>query len=238
MKKALFITLICLLCTIPVFGYEYNGKTIKPFSADQYTVDKNGQETMAGKVYFGDDAMRSDVNLEQGKEMITIYDLKSNTQYFINPQTKKYYESHIKPEDIEKWLGSDIKQSQTGSKGTEKIQGHKCDIHHATTTVKVLGFSQTTKSTQYISRKLNIAIKTVMEDGSIMEYRNISTKKPASKLFELPEGLTKTGNMMGVFMGGNDATRETNSNSQQTQQKQKKNSVPDPAKVLKGLFGK
>lgn len=227
------------LAVVSAGAFEYEGRTIKPFTADQYSVDKNGKEQMVGKIYIGEDGVRSETTMdpEQGHKMITIFLVKDNIQYFINPQTKKYYQTNIKPEDLEKWVGEDIQVETKDALGTEKIQGYTCDIQKVTTKVKVLGFSKTVKSTQYIARALNIAIKTVNEDGSYVEYRNIDEGKPASKLFKLPDGLTKTGTMMGIFMGGESGERDAGEGSGGDGSGESEKNAPSAGDVLKGIFG-
>ena len=233
MRRMFIFAILITVLVSPALGLEYKGQKIKPFAAEQYSIDKKGQETLVGNIYIGDKGVRSEtmVNPENGQQMITIYIVDENVQYFINPQTKKYYQTNIKPEELEKWFGDDITVDEKNTLKTEKIQGYKCKIKKVSTTVKVLGFSKTVKSTQYFSEKLGVAIRTVNDDGSAIEYRNIKEGKQDPSLFKLPEGLTKTSNMMGVFMG----TAEEEPTEGQEQEKE--NAMPDASDVLKGIFG-
>jgi len=247
MRKSAALTMMFILAISVTAAFEYEGRTITPLKADQYTVDKNGKEQMVGTIYVGDEGVRSEtvLNPEDGQQMITIFRVGENIQYFINPQTKKYYQTNIKPEDLEKWVGSDVQVEKKDALGTETVQGYTCDIQKVTTTVKIMGFTKTVKSTQYIARELNLPIKTVNEDGSTMEYRNIDEGKQPSNLFVLPEGLTKAGSMMGVFMGGGetgesgggDESGSGDSEGGGSEGGGSDQKAPSAADVLKGIFG-
>jgi hypothetical protein len=68
-----------------------------------------------------------------------------------------------------------------------------------TTTVDKMGMKITSTETIWQSDQFNMPLRIQDEEGVIMEYRNIDKKKPSSKLFQLPEGYKKVGNIMEVM---------------------------------------
>ena len=65
--------------------------------------------------------------------------------------------------------------------------------------VEVMGFKSKSRSVVWISKKLDMPIRTKMEDGRVTELRNIKKGRQSKKLFEVPGGYKKVGNMMETF---------------------------------------
>jgi outer membrane lipoprotein-sorting protein len=179
------VLLITMVCSIPLFAGE--------FSADM-VVQAGGQkgETTTSKIYVKGTKYRMEQE-EDGQDIIIIVDMDAMVTRVLMPSEKMYME--IASDDIQS-LANDPFQSakkteslgETQLLGTETISGYKCDKYLITR-------EGTDVMTQWISKKLEFAVKVVQHEGEqmTMVLKNISEDKLDDSLFEIPDGYTPMG---------------------------------------------
>ncbi|KPJ72094.1 hypothetical protein AMJ52_07455 [candidate division TA06 bacterium DG_78] len=176
---------IILVCSIPLFAGE--------FSADM-VVQAGGQkgETTTSKIFAKGTKYRMEQE-EDGQEIIILVDMDEMVTRVLMPSEKMYME--IASDDIQS-LANDPFQSAKKTEslgeskfiGTETISGYKCDKY-------VITREGTEVITQWVSKKLDFALKIVTHEGEkmTMVLENISEDKLDDALFEVPEGYTPMG---------------------------------------------
>lgn len=169
-----------------------------PFSADMKMTMGEGMG-MDGKVYFGGQKIRMEMNTPRGQSVM-IVDPEKKTTYMLMPEQKMYMEMNaamaqrrapeLKPFDINNPCAT---ASNTTCKkvGTETVNGRACDKWEFTTSGHV--------STLWLDQKLHFPIKTVA-DSATMELTNIKVGPQDATLFEVPSDYQKMD--MGGMMGG------------------------------------
>ena len=90
--------------------------------------------------------------------------------------------------------------------GTETVNGFKCRKKSVEMVVEVMGFKTKSRSVVWISKKLDMPVRTRTEDGYVTELRNIKKGRQSKKLFEIPSGYKKVGNMMETFAGSDEGS--------------------------------
>jgi hypothetical protein len=171
------------------------------FSGDFYT--KTGREEMTGKMYFGGDKMRMDMNAE-GRRMSQIVDTKKQVIYMIMHDDKMYMEMPANAKmpggpprpKVEAVDPTNPCAQEPGMEckkiGEEVVNGRNTDKWEASKKGKVEG-------TMWIDKKLNMPIKSVWGNVTT-EMRNIVEGPQDPKLFVVPAGYQKFN--MGGMMGG------------------------------------
>ena len=99
--------------------------------------------------------------------------------------------------------------------GTEKINGFTCTKKEVETTVELMGYKRIVKTIVWVSKRLDMPIRTKSQDGSITELRNIKEGAPANKYFEVPKEYKKVSNMlelMGMDISGSGTKRSKPAN--------------------------
>jgi len=200
-KRWWMVCLIVVSVMIVSTGSVYAGKITK-FSADQVTIAPDGKIVNQGKIYITPEKMRVDTRSPQGKgNMIMIMRRDNNLYWMLNPDEKKYFERPLKEKEWEQMAKGAIKSKTEKDLGTETINGFKCRKKSIEMVVEVIGFKSKSRSVVWISKKLDMPIRTKMEDGHVTELRNIKKGNQPSKLFKIPGGYKKVGNMMETFVG-------------------------------------
>jgi hypothetical protein len=174
------VLLITMVCSIPLFAGE--------FSADMVVKG----ETTTSKIYVKGTKYRMEQE-EDGQDIIIIVDMDAMVTRVLMPSEKMYME--IASDDIQS-LANDPFQSAKKTEsmgestllGTETISGYKCDKYLITR-------EGTDVMTQWISKKLEFALKVVTHEGEqmTMVLENISEDKLDDSLFEIPDGYTPMG---------------------------------------------
>jgi len=203
--------MLCLIAMSVIFvsaGSAYAGK-IKSFSADQVTLAPNGKIENKGKLYVTPKKVRMEVRSPQGKgNMIIIMRRDNNLYWMLNPDEKKYFERPLNEKEWESMAKGMVKSKTEKDLGTETINGFKCRKKAVEMVVEVMGFKSKSRSVVWISKKLDMPIRTRMEDGSVTELRNIKKGRQSKKLFEVPGGYKKVGNMMETFSRPDNGEKE------------------------------
>jgi len=200
-KKWFVVCLVALSMMIVSAAPSSAGK-IKSFSADQVTLAPGGQVENSTKLYITPDKMRMDMHPPQGEgDMIMILRQDRDIQWTLNPNNKAYVEKPLNQKEWEQMAKGMIKSTDEKDLGTEKVNGFKCRKKSVEMVIEVMGYKTKTRSIVWISKQLDIPIRTQSEDGRITELRNIKKGKQPSKLFTVPGGYKKVANMMELFSG-------------------------------------
>jgi len=185
-----------------------------PFSADmQMSSGRNagGAQEMNGKIYFGNQHMRMDMQGGPHGQSIVITDFKTKTTDILMPQNQMYMEyradqmpgrrpqawSDVKPLRDPSNPCADEEGTTCKKVGVEQVNGRTCDHWQVTN-------KNGKVSDVWIDQKLHFPIKTVSPD-STWELTNIKEGEPDASLFQIPAGYHKMdmGNMMhGMPPGG------------------------------------
>lgn len=198
-KRWWMLCLIAMSVMLVSTGSVYAGM-IKSFSAEQVTLAPNGKIENKGKMYVTSEKVRIEMRSPQGKgNMIVIMRRDLNLFWMLNPGDKKYFERSLNEDEWESMVKGAIKSKTEKDLGTEMINGFKCRKKAVEMVVEVMGFKSKSRSVVWISKKLDMPIRTKMEDGRVTELRNIKKGRQSKKLFEIPGGYKKIGNMMETF---------------------------------------
>lgn len=207
-KKWFVLCFVAMSVLLAAAGSVYAAK-ITSFSADQVNIAPDGTIANSGKMYVTPDKIRMEMISPRGEgNMIVIMRRDSNLYWMLNPDEKKYFERPLNEEEWEKMVKGAIKSKTEKNLGTETINGYTCQKRDIETVVEILGFKRKSRSTVWISEKLDLPIRTMTEDGHVTELRNIKKGSQSEKLFEVPAAYTKTGNMMEAFAGTDEGEKE------------------------------
>ncbi len=181
------------------------GGKIDSFSADHVDIDPNGNVINSARFYVTKDAMRIDglpgAGMGSGPKMnLTMLMLKDQKKtYFYNHDKQLVFEAPAEENDFEAGYKALDNIESEKVLGREKVSGYKCVKREVVTSMTVMGQSMKDKLIVWESDKFEMPLRTMDEDGSVQEMRNIDTAKPAKKLFRPMAGYKKVGSMMAVM---------------------------------------
>jgi hypothetical protein len=196
--------ILCFVAVAVLFSgisaYAFWGGKIKKFTADEVMIDANGKIRHEGKIYMMPNKMRMEGMLPTGKEnkesMVWIFRKDKNIAWYLNPEKKLYFEKPFDEKEMERTAKKFVDSKNEKVLGTEYINGFECTKKEVDTTVNFMGYKSTSKSIAWISKKLDVPIRTQSQDGSINELRNIKERSTSSKYFEVPKDYKQVSNMM------------------------------------------
>jgi outer membrane lipoprotein-sorting protein len=192
---------VILVMAVIVAGWATCGycAKIKNFSAEQVSIDPSGKVQGTGKIYMTPQKIRMEFRSPQGEgTMVNVFRRDSNIHWMINPEAKKYMERPLDEAEMQKALKQHMAQDEK-ILGTETVNGFKCTKKSVVTTVKFFGISRKSESIIWVSKRLDLPIKTQSKEGHITELRNIKTGRQPAKLFTVPPGYQKVANMIELF---------------------------------------
>lgn len=194
LKKTSALIGVLFICGLILMSAPALAGKDTSFTADQVTISPGGKE-MKGTIYYDKDRMRMEMTMPGGPgKMIIIYLKKDNKMIMISPKSKAYFEMEL---DKSQWPGlDDLDKAEKKKLGTEKVGGYKCTKYLIVRKMKVMGQTKEIKVTSWISDKFSIPLRNKTEEGGMQELRNIKEGRPPSKLFKIPAGYKKAGNMM------------------------------------------
>ena len=199
------MTKVCIgiagLLAVLMIASGCGGGKINSYSADQIQI-KNGKVEATTKMYVTPDKIRMESPSPEGKgDMVMIFRKEDKKMYMILPEKKKYFETDLSEEDLEKKLNM-FKDDSEDVKvlGKEKVNGYNCTKKEVETEVGFMGFNRKVKMTIWMSDQFEFPIKTESTDGSVNEMKNIKPGKQPKKLFEPPKDYTKVNNMFELMM--------------------------------------
>ena len=234
--------ILCFVAVMVLFSglsvYALLGGKITKYTADQVMIDANGKIQHQGKLYVMPDKMRMDGISPRGEESIVmIFRRDKNIGWTLNPEKKLYLERPFNEEEMEQATKKIIDSRNEKVLGTENVNGFECTKKEVETTVEFMGFKRTTKTIVWISKRLDMPVRTKSQDGSMTELRNVKEGSPAGKYFEIPKEYKKVSNMMelmGMDMSGQEEKPSKAAGEDQESDSQFPFKVP---KGIKGLFG-
>ena len=220
-----------------VSAYALFGSKITKYTADQVTIDSKGKVQHKGKIYVTPDKIRVDGMSPGGAgDIVMIFRKDKNIGWTLNPKKKIYMERPLNEKEMEQAINKFIDSKNERVLGTENVNGFKCTKKEVETTVSVMGFKRTVKNIVWISKKLDMPVRTKSQNGSITELKNLKKGTPPGKYFEIPKGYKKVSNMMelmGMSGHGGKFSKTARGNKKSTSQ------VPfNLPKEINGLFGK
>lgn len=110
-------------------------------------------------------------------------------------------------------------------------------IKEIETTVEFMGYKRTEKTIVWISKRLDMPLRTKSQEGSMTELRNIKEGSQDNKYFEIPKEYKKVSNMMelmGMDMSGYEEKPPKDSGEDKESDSRFPFKLP---KKIKGLFG-
>ena len=186
----------------PSSSYALFGGKIENFSADQVMISSDGKVMSTSKLHITPHVFRLDglpTNGSVTRNLTILGFKKQNKQYIYNHDKKLFFESQLDEEDMLKKLKSYENVDSEKILGKEKVSGYKCVKKEVTTTMTMMGMKHTSTEILWQSDKFEFPLRIQMEEGQIMEFRNIDTGKPPKKLFRRPTGYKKVNSMMAVM---------------------------------------
>jgi Domain of unknown function (DUF4412) len=251
--------ILCLVAVAVLFSgisaYAFWGGKITKFTADEVVIDANGKVRHEGKIYVAPNKMRMEGILPKGDEsmsMVWIFRRDKKIAWYLNPEKKLYFEKPFNEKEMEQTAKKFVDSKNEKVLGTEYINGFECTKKEVDTTVSYMGYKSTSKSIAWISKKLDMPIRTQSQDGSISELRNIKERSTSAKYFEVPNDYKQVSNMMellGINMedlkAGNLKTEQPDTESSKMEQPNTESSKPAgedkesglhfPFKIPKGI---
>ena len=167
-------------------------------------ISPDGKVMSTSKLYVTPDAYRMD-GLPMGGQGGVTRNLsflgfkKQNRQYIYNHDKKLYFESQLDGDNMLEKLKSPENIDSEKTLGKEKVSGYKCVKKEVTTTMEMMGRKVTTTQILWQNDQFEFPLRIQMENGRIMELRNIDEGKPSKKMFRHPAGYKKVDNMMAVM---------------------------------------
>ena len=179
-------------------------------------IDSKGKVQHGGKIYVTPKKMRMDGISPGGQgNIVLIFRRDKNIEWTLNPEKKLYMERPLNEKEMEQATKKMIDSRNEKVLGTEKINGFTCTKKEVETTVELMGYKRTVKTIVWVSKRLDMPIRTKSQDGSITELRNIKEGAPANKYFEVPKEYKKVSNMlelMGMDISGSGTKRSKPAN--------------------------
>ena len=138
------------------------------------------QESRQGKIYVGNDQVRTDINVG-GKTMIQIIDLKQQTAYMLDPGQKVYMERKAGPGELKPGGGGPAKNSDpcAGMQnlacsriGVEAVNGRSAEKWELENTA----LGQSGKMVIWLDKERHIPIRQILPDGATMEMRLVGNE--------------------------------------------------------------
>ncbi|MDX9789069.1 MAG: DUF4412 domain-containing protein [Desulfobacterales bacterium] len=198
--KALCYLFLAMLI-VAIGSIAHAGK-ITAFTADQVHSDATGKVISSGKMYVAPGKMRMDgmSGAEEGRKLSMIILTDEKRQATLNTEKKLYFEGPLTDETMMSGMMKDMKaNSNEKVLGTEDVGGFTCTKREVTTSVEFMGMKTVSKQTVWVTDKLDMPIRTRMQDGSTTELKNIVKGTPAGKYFNIPEDYKKVSSMMAVM---------------------------------------
>jgi hypothetical protein len=241
--------ILCFVAVSVLFSgisaYAFWGGKITKFTADEVMIDANGKIRHDGKIYMMPNKMRIEGILPKDKEskqsMVWIFRKDKNIAWYLNPERKLYFEKPFDEKEMERTAKKYVDSKNEKVLGTEYINGFECTKKEVETTVSYMGYKSTSKSIAWISKKLDMPIRTQSQDGSINELRNIKEGSTSAKYFEVPNDYKQVSNMMELLginmeeLKAGSKAEEPKTESSKPAGEDKESGSPFPFKIPKGL---
>ena len=176
MRSPIISSLIILLFT-PFMATASQGQV--EFSADVIQ-SMPQEEPQQGRMYVGNDQMRTDINVG-GKSMIQIIDVKKQTAYMLDPEQKSYMERKAGPGELNSGRGGPAMDSDpcAGMQnlacrriGVESVNGRSAEKWELENTA----MGQSGKMVIWLDQERHIPVRQLLPDGATMEMRLLGSE--------------------------------------------------------------
>jgi outer membrane lipoprotein-sorting protein len=189
---------LALLMALPLLAQRPS-----QFSADIKTTMPGGNVLSTGKMFFGGEKVRMEMNT-QGHQAVVIADAAGKTGYMLMPEQHMYMDLNgpmAARQNRPQWRAydagnpcADLPETSCQKVGTEVVDGRQCNKWQFT------GKDKGSSRTVWIDQKSGIPVKAVMSNGATVEITNIKEGAQSASLFEIPEGYQKF-DMDGMMRG-------------------------------------
>jgi Domain of unknown function (DUF4412) len=195
--------ILCLVAVAVLFSgisaHAFLTGKITKFTADEVMIDSNGKVRHEGKIYVMPNKVRVEGIVPKGDEgmnMVWIFRRDKKISWYLNSDKKLYLERPFDEKEMEKTAKKYVDSKNEKVLGTEYVNGFECTKKEVVTTASFMGYKSTSKSITWISKKLDVPIRTQTQNGSINELRNIKERSTSAKYFEVPKDYKQASNMM------------------------------------------
>ncbi|MFZ5451027.1 MAG: hypothetical protein ACOZF2_04010 [Thermodesulfobacteriota bacterium] len=176
-KKWLWLLLALALRPVPARPAEFAGQTLTRVRG----------VSVPGRIFVKDGKLRQEFIDEKG-QTITILRLDKKVVWVLLPWERTYMEEPLKVT----WPGQFIQIPPEAKRkrlvGSERVLGYDAQKYQ----VMVPGKNGLESRTFWVATKLGLPIKVAIPSRNFsMEYRNISERSIADRLFEIPKGYKK-----------------------------------------------
>lgn len=176
-KKWLWLLLALALRPVPAKPAEFAGQTLTRVRG----------VNVLGRIFVKDKKLRQELNDEKG-QTITILRLDKKVVWVILPWERTYMEEPLKSTWPGQFIQIPLDAKRKRLVGNERVLGYDAQKYEVLVPVK-RGLE---KQTFWVAAKLGVPIKVVIPSRNFsMEYRNISERGIADRLFEIPKGYKK-----------------------------------------------
>jgi len=234
--------ILCFAAVVVLFSglsaYALLGGKITKYTADQVMINSKGKIQQQGKLYVMPNKMRMDGLSPKGEgSFVMIFRRDKNIGWTLNQEKKLYMERPFNEKEMEQATKKIIDSRNEKVLGTENVNGFECTKKEVETTVEFMGYKRTVKTIVWMSKRLDMPIRTKSQDGSMTELRNIKEGSQANKYFEIPKEYKKVSNMM-ELMGMDMSGQEEKPSKAAGEDKDSGSKFPFKIpKGIKGLFG-
>ena len=201
----LAIVAILTLCMTASPTLALSGGKVKQFSAENVSLDPTGNIISTSKIYVSNDTMRIDGLPGAGSHGGPIPSIsmlvfqKQDTMVVYNHDKKLVYEGPVEDKNI----GSGYKALDNVESekvlGEEKVSGYMCVKKEVVMSVDAAGFAFKDKLIVWESSRFDFPLRTLSDDGSMSEIRNINESAPPKKLLQRIPGYRKVDSLMAAL---------------------------------------
>ena len=198
MRRGCFVCCVALAFVLMTGTLSIGGGKVENYSAEQVHMRPDGKVENVSKLFGAPHKMRMEMASPGGQDqMIVIVREDKKVQWTLIPEKKAYMEHPISEGDFKMLPGTvETINSKEEDLGSETVNGFKCRKKRVETTVRVMGFEQTSRSTVWTCDEFPMPIRTKSESGEMTEIRNIKKGNQPDHLFEVPSGYRKIANIM------------------------------------------
>ena len=234
-RMILAIVAILVLCMTASTTLAVSGGKVKHFSADNVALDPTGNVISTSKIYVSNDTMRIDGLPGAGKQAGPIPGIsmlvfkKQDKMVVYNHDKKLVYEGPVEDKSIGSGYNALDNIESEKVLGEESVSGYPCVKKEVIMSVGgAAGYTFKDKLIVWESSRFDFPLRTLADDGSMSEIRNIKESMPPKKLLQPIPGYRKVDSLMAA-MGMDIGTMMARNNAQKDEKKDAQVSEPGRA---------
>jgi hypothetical protein len=178
---------------------------VPQFKATVKMKDGSDGSTASGTMYFGGAKIRTELT-KDGQNIVVLADPAAKSQYVLMPSEKMYMQMQIGQGPVSVPItgpSNPTNPCSGGSGNTDCVKGENESVNGIPTVRWDYTSAEGVRTRAWISTALRFPIKTEDDNGSSMEFSNITEGPQAASLFSIPSGFQKMDmGMMGGMAGG------------------------------------